>query len=82
MSVAVRPDVRGKGLGQLITAASIGGAMGRGITHIYLFTETARSFFEGLGFVAVERRELPLAVDQVARAAEECPTATAMVFAT
>jgi N-acetylglutamate synthase-like GNAT family acetyltransferase len=79
--VAVRPDLRGTGLGKLVTAAAIATGRGGGISRAFLFTETARGFFEAMGFTAVERGELPAAVAELAHAAEECPTATVMTLA-
>jgi len=81
-SVAVRDDLRGSGLGMLITAAALGEGRGLGITQFALFSMTAPAFFERLGFRKVERDELPEAVRASSHAMdEECArSATAMVL--
>jgi glycerol 3-phosphatase-2 len=79
-SVAVRTSLRRKGLGILAVAAAIEEARGAGIRHVSLFTETAKAFFERLGFHNVEREDLPHPVRSSSHAAEECAeSATAMV---
>jgi amino-acid N-acetyltransferase len=76
-SVAVRQDLRGRGLGLLATASAIRTAGRRGISQVYLFTETAERFFERLGFVALPRHELPPTVREGPHA-EGCPGAVVM----
>jgi glycerol-1-phosphatase len=78
-SVAVRQDLRGQGLGLLAAASAIRTADRRGISHVYLFTETAERFFERLGFVAVPRHQLPLTVRKGPHA-KGCPGAVAMTI--
>jgi glycerol 3-phosphatase-2 len=77
-SVAVREDLRGKGLGQLVTAGAVRACRSRGITEVFLFTETAERFFRRMGFSAVDGERIPPQVALIARAAEECPTAVGM----
>jgi glycerol 3-phosphatase-2 len=79
-SVAVRMDLRGKGLGQLVTAETLRAARSTGISEVFLFTETAERFFQRLGFGTVDRESLPAPVTRTARAAEDCPTAVAMAL--
>lgn len=79
-SVAVRKSLQGKGLGMLAVAAAVARARADGLHHISLFTETAPSFFERLGFRKLERSELPEPVRASRHAAEECAeTAVAMI---
>jgi len=78
-SVAVRPDVRGRGLGMLATAAAVGEARTRGLTRVFLFTEAAEGFFKGLGFSVIDRESLPGAV-RAGDAAAECPSAVTMAL--
>ena len=80
-SVAVREDLRGKGLGMLAVATAVRHARGLGVHTISLFTEGAASFFERLGFVRVERSALPEPVRIGRHAAEECAvSATPMLL--
>jgi N-acetylglutamate synthase-like GNAT family acetyltransferase len=65
----------------LAAAAAIHAGRDRGITHVFLFTETAHAFFAHLGFVPVDRDALPTPVRTSPHAAEECAvTATAMAL--
>jgi HAD superfamily hydrolase (TIGR01457 family) len=79
-SVAVRPELRARGLGRLVTAAAVSSGRARGIARVLLFTETAERFFEALGFRRIERTEVPAPIAQTAHAAEDCPTAAAMAL--
>lgn len=71
-AVAVREAHRGQGLGLLAVAAALEDAAARGVSHVSLFTESAAPFFERLGFMAVERRDLPVPVQASSHATEEC----------
>jgi glycerol 3-phosphatase-2 len=73
-AVAVREANRGKGLGVLAVAAALQDARDRGISHVFLFTESAAPFFERLGFGAVDRADLPGPVGTSEHASEECAT--------
>jgi HAD superfamily hydrolase (TIGR01457 family) len=78
-SVAVRPDLRGDGLGALAVARAARGARRRGLDHLWLFTETAEPFFARLGFRRVDRDALPEEVRRSRQAQSECAaTAVAM----
>jgi N-acetylglutamate synthase-like GNAT family acetyltransferase len=79
-SVAVRKPLQGKGLGMLAVAAAVKEAQA-GVEHVSLFTETAPTFFEALGFRKVNRLQLPELVRTSSHATDECAeTATAMVL--
>ena len=81
-SVAVHPSHRGRGLGVLLVAHVIRMARRSGSGRLYLFTETARGFFERLGFTAISRDSLPPAVGASRQALEECAeTAVPMLLA-
>jgi HAD superfamily hydrolase (TIGR01450 family) len=78
-SVAVRTDLRGAGLGMLVTAEAIRRRPRPG--PVALFSESAEPFFRKLGFRRVERSDLPEAVRTSSQALEECSrSAAAMVF--
>jgi glycerol 3-phosphatase-2 len=79
-SVAVRTDLRGKGLGHLVTARAVGTGRFRGVAEVFLFTETAERFFQRLGFRTVDRETLPGPVIRTAHADGECATAVAMTL--
>jgi N-acetylglutamate synthase-like GNAT family acetyltransferase len=58
-SVAVREGLRGTGLGALVVAEAIRVARAEGVSTVWLFTETAERFFQGLGFRRAHRNSLP-----------------------
>lgn len=78
-SVAVRPDLRGCGLGMLAVAAAVQRGRAAGLDATFLFTEGAEGFFSRLGFRAVQRGDLPDAV-LGSEQARGCADAAAMVL--
>jgi HAD superfamily hydrolase (TIGR01450 family) len=80
-SVAIRPDLRGLGLGHLATAHAIRLGRRRGIERFFLFTTAAAGFFARLGFHEVDRDALPEEVRTSRQAVEECAAdATSMAL--
>lgn len=76
-SVAVSPIHRGKALGIQLTRASIATAQARGLTALYLLTETASGFFPKFGFVPVSRADIPAAVKTSVEFTTACPASAA-----
>lgn len=72
-SVAVTSANRGRGVGQHLTLAAVALARTRGVTHVYLLTETAPQFFPKFGFRPVERAQVPLAVQSSPEFTSLCP---------
>jgi amino-acid N-acetyltransferase len=72
-SVAVSPTYRGKALGIELTRAAIATAQSRGLTALYLLTETASRFFPKFGFVPVSRADIPVAVKTSVEFTTACP---------
>jgi amino-acid N-acetyltransferase len=72
-SVAVAAALRGQGLGQRLTRSALDLARQRGVTEVYLLTETAGEFFPRFGFHAVDRADVPDAVKQSVEFASACP---------
>ena len=58
-SVVVAPQLQGTGLGRRMTGQILALAQARGITQVYLLTETARDFFARFGFRLMERADVP-----------------------
>ena len=58
-SVVVAPQLQGTGLGRRMTGQVLALAQTRGITQVYLLTETARDFFARFGFRLMERADVP-----------------------
>jgi amino-acid N-acetyltransferase len=78
-SVVVRSDQRGKGFaGQLLKDIE-DLARNKGLTEIYLLTETAPDYFKKKGYIQVTRTGVPFEVQQSSEFSHVCPqSATAM----
>ena len=73
-SLAVDPAYRGRGLGQRLTQKALEIARQKGLTHVYLLTETASKFFPRFGFRAVNRDEVPSSVRASVEFTTACPS--------
>ncbi|HSH04202.1 MAG TPA: arsenic resistance N-acetyltransferase ArsN2 [Anaerolineae bacterium] len=73
-SVAVAEGYRGRGWGEALVGAALEMGRWRGVTAVYLLTETAVHFFPRFGFEKIEREEVPLTVRQSIEFTEACPT--------
>jgi amino-acid N-acetyltransferase len=78
-SVAVDQALRSQGLGHQLTRAALDLARRRGITTVYLLTETAGEFFPRFGFRPVDRSAVDPAVQQSIEFRSACP-ASAQAF--
>lgn len=79
-SVAVVVPMRDQGLGDRLTRAALELAQARGITDIYLLTETAQHYFPRFGFHAIPRQAVSTAIHQSVEWTSACPeTAQAML---
>ena len=72
-SVAVARDLRGAGVGGLLTRAAIELARERGASEAYLLTETAEGFFPRFGFSPIERSGVPERVRGSVEFVSACP---------
>ena len=72
-SLAVHAAHRGQGIADqlLQNIASLGTL--KGITELYLLTETAPAYFEKKGFVNITRAEVPDGVQQSSQFSNVCP---------
>ena len=78
-SVAVDQAQRGQGLGQQLTQAALSLARQRGVTDIYLLTETAAVFFPRFGFQPISRSQVaPAVLGSVEFTTACCQTALVM----
>jgi amino-acid N-acetyltransferase len=80
-SVAVDEARRGQGLGQRLTRAALDLARRRGITTVYLLTETAGDFFPRFGFRPTERSAVDPAVQQSVEFTSACPVSAQVLVA-
>lgn len=78
-SVAVASDLRGTGLGRIIVQDLERSACAAGISRLVLLTESAKPFFQRLGYQVIERKEVPLQVQASEEFRSLCPaSATCM----
>ena len=72
-SVAVQPDHRGLGIaGKLIgRIASLGSQ--KGLSDLYLLTETAPGYFKNKGFMQIGREEVPAEIQGSSEFSHVCP---------
>ena len=80
-SVAVDSALRGQGLGQRLTRAALDLAQQRGISTVYLLTETAGDFFPRFGFHPTERAAVEPAVQQSIEFTSACPASARVLVA-
>ncbi|TCA02557.1 arsenic resistance N-acetyltransferase ArsN2 [Rhizobium leguminosarum] len=76
-SVVILPDYQGQNLGTRLvreTLSAIGGT-----SAVYLATTSAASFFEKLGFVTVDRAEVPADVLATQQLSSVCPTSATVM---
>jgi amino-acid N-acetyltransferase len=57
-SLAVLPEFQGMGIGDGLVRALINFAERRGVERIYLYTTSAKPFFEKIGFMVAEPKDL------------------------
>lgn len=78
-SVAVSPELKGKGLGRRLTEAMIDLAHTLGTPALYLLTTTAQSYFPAFGFEEIDRSAVPVSVRASVEFVSACP-ASAVVM--
>ncbi|SHM74561.1 amino-acid N-acetyltransferase [Caldanaerovirga acetigignens] len=57
-SLAVLPEFQGRGIGDGLVRALINFAERRGVKKIFLYTRSAKPFFEKIGFIVAEPKDL------------------------
>lgn len=72
-SIAVRSDRRGASLGRAVVERMEQLGRSVGVTELVLLTETARDFFERLGYEVTDRRAAPAAVQGSEEFKALCP---------
>ena len=73
-SVAVRADLRGKGIGEALTRNRIEWARAHGISDLYLLTTSAAGYFPRLGFAEVPRDSVPTEIARTTQFTSLCPS--------
>lgn len=79
-SIVVREDHRGRGLAGRIISHLLDQARDEGRVAIYLLTETAQTYFAGLGFVPMARADVPKAVSRTRQFASLCPDSASCMY--
>ena len=78
-SVAVKPSLRNRGLALKLTRTALDLAKHHKVTNVYLLTESASTFFSKIGFIQIQRSDVPEKIQHSAEFATLCPkTATVM----
>ena len=78
-SVVVDHSRRREGLGRAIVEAALTEAQHVGATRAFLLTTSAKSYFERLGFAAVDRASAPAAILATRQAAGLCPSSAPLM---
>jgi len=78
-SVAVKPSYRRRGLALNLTRAALDLAKRYQVTNVYLLTETATTFFSKIGFVHVQRSEVPENIQRSTEFTTLCPDTAAVM---
>ena len=74
-SLAIHPSHQGKGLGKKMVEAASTWAKNHDIRQLFLLTESAVDFFHKLGFIDINRDQVPHDVQQSIEFTKLCPTA-------
>jgi amino-acid N-acetyltransferase len=77
-SIAVDGRFRGMGQGRALVNAVFRNAKSKGVETVYLLTDNAESYFGGLGFEVVDRKDVDEAVKVSVEFGEMCASAVAM----
>ncbi|MFW9906576.1 MAG: arsenic resistance N-acetyltransferase ArsN2 [Candidatus Thorarchaeota archaeon] len=78
-SLAIHPSFQGKGNGHQMVNKIEEYSAEKGISKIYLLTETAEKFFLKLGYKIIPREETDLKIKQTIEFTTLCPSAPVMV---
>lgn len=78
-SIVVQPPRRGRGIGRAIVESLLDRAAADGARTAFLLTQTARGFFETLGFVAIDRAAAPAAIRATRQMTALCPSSATLL---
>lgn len=78
-SVSVSPDHRSQNIGKQITSDILKNAQNSNLEGIYLLTETAKDYFQKLGFKEVSRDQVPEEIKSTTEFAAVCPASAAVM---
>jgi amino-acid N-acetyltransferase len=72
-SVAVAPELRGRGVGRDLTEAALVAARDLRVPALYLLTTTADHYFPKFGFERITRADVPASVQASVEFTSACP---------
>jgi amino-acid N-acetyltransferase len=72
-SLAVKPDNRGSGIASKLLARLDITSKQKGLTELYILTETAPDYFERKGFAKITRESVPTEVQGSSEFSHVCP---------
>jgi len=78
-SVAVKPSHRNKNIAGALVHSIEAAAKAKGLTEMYLLTETASGYFAKKGYGAVSREEVPEAIKQSSEFSHVCPVSAVVM---
>ena len=78
-SVVVDPARRRSGAGRPVVEATLAEARRLGATRVFLLTNTAKAYFERLGFVSIDRASAPETILSTRQAAGLCPSSAPLM---
>ena len=79
-SLAVALPYRGRGIGMVLCERILAYAHLQGIKELYLFTMTAENFFTKLGFIKIDRENIPKEIQGTEEFQTLCPSTAICMF--
>lgn len=76
-STCVKREYRQKGYGKTLVDKALERAKRLGVKELYLLTNSAKDFFEHIGFETVDRNDVPLSIQLTKEFASYCPLTAA-----
>ncbi|WP_031526395.1 arsenic resistance N-acetyltransferase ArsN2 [Dyadobacter crusticola] len=78
-SVAISPAHQGKGIADRMVAQLLAGADQQELQAVYLITTTADRYFDRYSFTAVDREQVPEAIQQTRQFSGLCPSSAVVM---
>ena len=78
-SVAVDPQMRGRGIGSALIERLIADSKDKKIPELYLLTTTAEKYFPAFGFTKIDRDKTPPEVQNTSEFRDLCPSSATVM---
>ena len=78
-SVAVNPQMRGRGIGGALIERLIADSTDNEIPELYLLTTTAEKYFPAFGFTKIDRNATPAEVQNTTQFTDLCPSSATVM---